>query len=249
MFPRYKYPPFGRLRLAAYVLFGGHRSFRHDGQECLAQVKPPLSLLCAENVPVSGSCLITFNHFFRPGFNAWWMALGIAAVVPVEMHWVMTGELTFPGKWYAQLGMAGSRWMLMRLGQVYGHTTMPPMPPRPKDLEARARAVRETLVYAKQHPDAIIGMAPEGGDQPGGVLTMPPSGAGRFISLLAGTGYRIVPVGVYEEDGQFCLSFGMAYELSVPRGLSADQKDRQVAKVVMDAIARQLPSRLKGEFG
>ena len=72
-----------------------------------------------------------FNHYYRSGFNAWWMALGLAATVPLDIHFVMTGELTFPGKWYAPLGMAGSRWLLRRFS-IYGFTTMPPMPPRPR---------------------------------------------------------------------------------------------------------------------
>jgi hypothetical protein len=248
-YPRYQYPPFGFLRLAVNVFFGGRRSFRRDGLECIRRLKPSLQVLGAENIPHDGPCLITFNHYYRPGFNAWWMALGIASLLPVDMHWVMTGELTFPGKWYARLGMAGSRWLLWRLSRIYGFTTMPPMPPRPGDVEKRARAVRETLSHARTHPRAILGLAPEGGDQPGGVLTMPPSGAGRFIFLLAEQGFPLLPVGCYEETGKFCLSFGSPYRLQVSRGLGPDEKDRQAALTIMSAIAAQLPERLRGEFG
>jgi hypothetical protein len=255
MYPRYTYPPLGVLGLASNVLFGGHRSFCADSQRCIQRLKPPLRVLGDENIPRSGPCLITFNHYYRPGFGAWWLALAIAAVVPVEMHWVMTGELTYPGKWYAPLGMAGSRWLLSRFGNIYGHTTMPPMPPRPQDVEARARAVREVLSHIKEHPHAILGLAPEGGDHPGGRLSWPAVGAGRFGLLLAGRGLRFAPVGAYEAEGALCLSFGPAYrvgavhELSIPRGLSPDEKDRQVAKIVMEHIARQLPSHLRGDFG
>jgi hypothetical protein len=248
VYPHYTYPPGSILKVAADVFFGGRRSFRADGQACVERLEPSLRVLETENVPHSGPCLITFNHYYRPGFDAWWVALAIAAVVPVDTHFVMTGELTFPGKWYAPLGMAGSRWLLKRLARIYGFTTMPPMPPRPRDVEARARAVRAVLSYAKEHPQAILGLAPEGGDQPSGVLTWPPSGAGRFISLLACSGSRIVPVGAYEEDGAFCLHFGEAYELSIPDDLSVDEKDHAVAEIVMRAIAHQLPLRLCGEF-
>jgi hypothetical protein len=248
MYPDYSYPSRLVLGVGGNVLFGGQRSFRADGQACVERLEPSLRVLGAENVPHSGPCLITFNHYYRPGFDAWWVALAIAATVPVDIHFVMTGELTFPGKWYAPLGMAGSRWLLKRLSRIYGFTTMPPMPPRPKDVEARARSVRAVLSYVKEHPQAILGLAPEGGDQPSGVLTWPPSGAGRFISLLACYGSRIVPVGAYEEEGAFCLHFGEAYELSIPDGLSADEKDHAAAEIVMRAIARQLPLRLCGEF-
>jgi hypothetical protein len=248
MYPRYFYLPGNIFRVAVNVFFGGQRSFRADGQVCIRQLKPPLRVLGAENIPQAGPCTITFNHYYRPGFQAWWMALAIAATVPVDIHFVMTGELTFPGKRYAPLGMAGSHWLLKRLSRIYRFTTMPPMPPRPKDVQARARSVRAVLSFIKVHPQSILGLAPEGGDQPGGLLNWPPAGAGRFISLLAGPGSRIVPVGAYEEDGQLCLNFGEAYILRAPDGLSVDEKDHAVAAIVMRAIARQLPLRLRGIF-
>lgn len=246
--PRYSYPSHLALKFIADVLFGGQRSFRHDGMACINQLKPPLRVLAAENIPKSGPCLLTFNHYYRPGFNAWWMALALSATLPVDIHFVMTGELTWPGKWYAPLGMAGSRWLLWRLSKIYGFTTMPPMPPREKDVTARARSVRETFAFARQHPQAILGLAPEGGDQPGGLLNWPASGAGRFVLLLADQGFPILPVGAFEENGEFCLNFGAAYRLHVPRSLSPDEKDRTAARTCMSAIAAQLPKRLRGDF-
>jgi hypothetical protein len=248
MFPRYVYPPYAFLKLAVNVFIGGQRSFRRDGKACVEGLQPPLRILGAEHIPASGPALITFNHYYRPGFNAWWMALGLAAVVPVDIHFVMTGELTYPGKWYAPLGMAGSHWLLWRLSKIYGFTTMPPMPPRAKDVAARARSVRRTLEFAHRHPQAVLGLAPEGGDQPGGLLNWPSSGAGRFLLLLAGAGFHIVPVGAYERDGEFCLNFGEAYDLVVPPGLGAAEKDRISAEIVMGGIAAQLPESLRGSF-
>jgi hypothetical protein len=248
-YPDYSYPPTVSIGLAASVFFGGRRTFRVDGQACAEQINPPLHLLDEENIPQNGPCLLTFNHYYRPGFNAWWMALALAAAVPADIHFVMTGELTFPGKWYAPLGMAGSRWLLKRFAHIYGFTSMPPMPPRPNDVKARARSVRRVLAYARSHPQAILGLAPEGGDQPGGLLTMPPSGAGRFTLLLAEQGFPIVPVGCFEEAGALCLRFGEMYRLQVARNLRPDEKDCQAAQIVMSAIAAQLPGRLRGSFG
>jgi hypothetical protein len=177
------------------------------------------------------------------------MAIAIAATVPVEMHFVMTGELTFPGKWYAPLGMFLSKIVLQRAARVYGFTSMPPMPPRPKDVEARAAAVRKTLEVARREKNLILGLAPEGGDQPGGRITMPAAGAGRFALLLSALGMRFVPVGIFEADGALCLRFGAAYELIVsPRGLSADEKDERAARQMMMNIARLLPESLRGVF-
>jgi 1-acyl-sn-glycerol-3-phosphate acyltransferase len=203
----------------------------------------------AENIPQAGPCLITFNHYYRPGFQAWWLALAIAAVVPAEMHWGTTGELTFPGKWYGFAGRPASRWLLRRLSKVYGFTVMPPMPPREMDVERRAKSVREYLAYARAHPQAVLGLAPEGRDNaPAGALAHPAPGAGRFLLLLAAAGFPVTPAGAYEEAGEFCLRFGEAYRLTVPRGPGPDEKDRLAAGIVMRAIAALLPERLRGDF-
>jgi 1-acyl-sn-glycerol-3-phosphate acyltransferase len=211
-------------------------------------IKPSLQVIGKENIPQSGPCVVTVNHYFRPGFGAEWLALGISAVVPRELHWIMTGEWTAPGKWYEPLKAAYSRLLLKYLARVYDYTTMPPMPPRSKDVEARARSVRAALEYARRHLDFMLGLAPEGAEQPGGKLTMPAPGVGRFALLLAGLGSAFAPVGVYEEAGAFCLHFGPAYRLEVPPSLSADEKDRLAAEIMMKNIAVLLPERLRGNF-
>ena len=196
-YPRYSYPARLAPGLIANVLFGGQRSFRRDGLACIERLKPSLQVSGAENIPQGGPCLITFNHYYRPGFNAWWMALALAATVPVDIHFVMTGELTFPGKWYAPLGMAGSRWLLKRFSHIYGFTSMPPMPPRPQDVAARARSVRRVLAYAKKHPQAILGLAPRAVTSPADCLTGRLPARAGFSHFWRAPDSRIVPVGVY----------------------------------------------------
>ena len=248
MYPSYSYPRQILWGLITDALLGRRRSFRQDGLACIGRLNPSLRVLGRENIPQSGPCLIIFNHYYRPGFDAWWMAFALAAVVPVDIHFVMTGELTYPGKWYAPLGRIVSRWVLKRISRTYGFTTMPPMPPRPGDVEARACSIRAVLAYVHAHPGVILALAPEGGDQPGGVLSWPPSGAGRFMALLTGLGLPILPLGIYEEEGHLCLNFGKPYPLIIPEGLSADGKDRFVAGVTMHALAKQVPARLQGQF-
>jgi 1-acyl-sn-glycerol-3-phosphate acyltransferase len=206
-------------------------------------------VITPENIPSRGPCLLTFNHYYRPGFNAWWMALALAAVVPEEIHFVMTGELTWEGRRFALLGSAGSRWLLRRLADMYGFTRMPPMPPRRKDVALRARSVRQALRYAEEHPQAVIGLSPEGGDQPGGILTRPAEGAGRFLSHLAARGFPITPAGIFEQSGELVIQFGPQYHLAGAAGLRAEEVDRQAAQAVMAAIAACLPGQLRGEFG
>jgi 1-acyl-sn-glycerol-3-phosphate acyltransferase len=247
--PHYSYPPWLVVGAAASLLSGGRRSFADDARACLARLRPPLRVLGSEHMPVRGPCLITFNHYFRPGFRAWWMALALAAAVPQPIHFVMTAELTFPGRWYGPLGRAASRWLLGHFSRIYGFTTMPPMPPRPRDVAARALAVRRTLEFARRHPAAILGVAPEGGDNPpSGALARPAPGAGRFLLLLAALGHSLRPVGIYEEGGQLCLHFGPAYRLSIPAGLPPGARDRDAVGIAMRAVAALLPERLRGPF-
>jgi hypothetical protein len=247
-FPKYGIPSGVVVGLAFATVLGLRRSFRGDAIRCVGRLKPLLQVLGNENIPQSGPCVVTVNHYHRPGFGAQWLALAISACVPREMHWVMTAEWTAPGKWYEPVKSLYSHMLLKYLSHVYGFITMPPMPPRPKDLETRAQSVRKVLEYAKRHPDFALGMAPEGVDQADGKLSVPAPGAGRFGLLLAGSGSAFVPVGAYEADGAFCLRFGPAYRLSVPSGSSMDEKDHIAAQIMMKKIAVLLPETLRGEF-
>jgi len=214
----------------------------------IAGQKPEVLILGREYIPAHGPCVITFNHYHRPGFQAWWLALAVAASVEQEMHWVVTNELTYPYKWYGFFGRPLSRWVLGRLANLYGFTSIPPMPPRPQDSEARAVAVRQVLSFIKHTDNPMLGLAPEGRDNPNGTVSMPAAGAGRFGLLLASSGLSFVPVGAFESDGKLCLRFGPEYDLRVPAGVSASEKDLQAARIIMQNIANLLPTSLRGEF-
>ncbi len=122
------------------------------------------------------------------------------------------------------------------------------MPPRPEELEARAKSVRRVIHDARQAPAAWIGMAPEGRDAPGGVLQPPPPGTGRFILQLANLGRVVLPVGVYEGSGGLCVSFGQSYRLTIPQGLSSKDRDALASQTMMSRIALQLPRGLRGIY-
>lgn len=249
MFPHYSYPPDIFISLVANIFLGGQRSFRADARACISLLHPPLRLHGVENIPTNGPCLLTFNHYYRRGFHAWWLALGMAATIPEDIHFTMTSELTYPGKWYALAGKAISRWLLRRLSTIYSFTITPPMPPRPGDVENRAQAVRCYLAHARSHPRAFLGLAPEGRDNPPtGELVLPAPGTGRFIALLAKLGFPILPVGAYEEAGEFQLNFGSLYQLGPPPGMQVEARDQYVSKIVMSRIATQLPFHLRGPF-
>ncbi|HLO15721.1 MAG TPA: hypothetical protein VK206_12885 [Anaerolineales bacterium] len=247
-YPDYFYPPGLFAKIALDVILLRHRDFRKDATACIEHLKPPLQVLGKENIPQQETCVLTVNHYHRIGFGAQWFALAIAAVVPADVHWIMTGEFTYPGKWYKLFGAIGSRILLKRIAHIYGFITMPPMPPRSKDVEARAASVRAVLEYVRHTKDTVLGLAPEGHDPPSGVLTRPATGVGRFGLLLSKAGLIFIPVGAYEADGVFHLHFGERYPLDVKSNLSADEKDDCAARIIMENIAHLLPSHLRGEF-
>ncbi len=224
------------------------RSVRHDALPLVARFRPPALVVGREFIPSGGPCLLLSNHYYRPGFDAWQRALAISATIPVEVHWIITSALTYPGKLQGAIMTPLSRWVLARVASVYGFFGMPPMPPDPRDAQARADGVRKVVSYVRRSPQAFIGLTPEGRDILECRLDWPPPGAGRFVLQLAKLGLRLVPVGVYEE-GCFRIRFGPAFELAVPPGLPRDDLDRCASRQVMEHLARLLPDRLKGEFG
>jgi hypothetical protein len=247
-YPKYSFPPGLFARAFWDFLLLRRRDLQSDAKACIENLSPGLRVLGRENIPQRGGCVLTINHYHRPGFGAQWLAIATTAVVPLKMRWVVTAELMCQGKWYEAIGSRASRIFLRRLAHFYGMTTMPPMPPRPKDVQARAASVRKILDYVKHVDDAVLGISPEGYNSPDGILTRPASGFGRFAWLLSRAGMRFVPVGGYEAESIFHLHFGERYELNIQSDLHADVKDEQAIQIVMRNIARLLPMRLRGEF-
>jgi hypothetical protein len=187
--------------------------------------------------------LLTVNHYYAADFRAWWFVLAISAVLPVEVHWVVTSGWTNSG-WLTPF----THWLFPRGARLLGFTSMPAMPPNPAEVEARAEAVRRVLSYVRSTPSPVVGMAPEGRDIPGGVLGSLPSGVGRFLLLLSRDCPLVLPVGVWKQDGRINLRFGAPYHLALPGGLSANERDRQAGEIIMRRIAGLLPEHLRGEY-
>jgi hypothetical protein len=190
------------------------------------------------------SSLITVNHYSAPDFGAWWLAILISAVVPVEIHWVVTAGWTNSG-WLTGF----SHWLFPRGAHCLGFTPMPAMPPDASEVEQRAAAMRSVLRYASHTPGAVIGIAPEGGDRPGGVLGELYPGVGRFLHMISQSCPNIIPVGVWKEQGSIRVSFGSPYQLEVTPGSSLQAIDQQAGAMVMRQIALLLPEGLRGVYG
>ncbi len=220
------------------------RSFRRDAGLLIDRLTPPLRVDGAIPDVERGSWLVVVNHYARPGFRAWWITMAVSATLPREVCWVTTSTLTFRDPLRAATITPSSRWFLRHVARLYGFVPMPPMPPRDVEVDARAEAVRCTLRRASE-PDALLGLAPEGGDMPGGVLARPPSGSGRFLFHLARRGLRFLPVGAFEDQGRLCLHFGPPLDLphSLPEPI-----DDSASRLVMSAIAACLPDRLRGAY-
>lgn len=247
--PRYRLPCRFLGSFPWAVLALRPRSFARDAQVAVKGLRPGLEVLGGEHIPPRGPCLVACNHYGRPGFAAWWLALAITAAVAAhrapdadpEVHWVMTAGWTFPESgWRHRVLTPITRWAFDRVARVYGFVTMPPMPPDPREAELRALAALRTVRLARRaaQEGGMVGLAPEGQDVPEG-LGQPPEGAGKFFALLVGAGLPVLPVGVAEQGGRLCVSFGPLFvpELTPDRA----ERDRAVARQVMTAIARQLP--------
>jgi len=246
--PSYQLPKAKIISLTFDALLGRRRSLREDVRQIVAGMQPPACVLGQEFIPQQGPCLLACNHYYRPGLGIWWPAMVITAALPCETHWVMTGAWTYPDPLRERFLRPVIAWAFGKVSQVYGLTAMPPMPPNPREQQERTQAVRRLVSYVRATPQAVVAMAPEGGDTLTGLLGWPPSGVGRLIAHLHQLGLALIPVGIHEQEGQIQVRFGPPAPLELPVGLPSAEFDRAISRQVMGAIARQLPEAMRGEF-
>jgi len=243
----YALPAVPLLRLAAAGLLGHRRSLRDDARDAL-RFAPPIRVEGRAGIPAQGPFLVVMNHYNHPKIGVWWPVMALSAALPADPHWVMTAAWTFPGWLGARTLGPLSAWAFRRVANVYGFTNMPVMPPRPHEEAERAAAVRRITQFTRSHPNALVGLAPEGHNTPDLSLGWPPSGSGRFMLNLAERLGRLLPVGVYAEDSQLTVRFGAPFELPPPAVTAREALDRVAAEQVMREIARLLPAAMRGEF-
>ncbi len=250
------FPALTRLawHTARAILLRRRLSFRGEAQEIAARLDPALVLLGRENIPQAGPAVITMNHYARPGFRSYWLALAISAAVPGEIHWIMAAAWTEQRWWKSFWWTPATHFVFKEIAHVFDFTTMPPMPPDPDQAAWRAQSVRQVLRTIRNCRDeagktsAIIGLAPEGGDARDGLLSLPPPGSGRFIEQMIQYGLMIHPVGVFIDRRGLCVNFGPAYQPESAETASRADRDRQISNQVMERIAVLLPVELRGGF-
>jgi hypothetical protein len=190
--------------------------------------------------------ILAVNHYHRTGFGAWWIALSIAATCPWDTHWTVTSAWVYDDPLRSLLITPASRWLLARLARCYGFTSMPPMPPRPRELNQRASALRHLLQHIDQTPSPVLGFAPEGADSTDGSLSKPPTGAGRFLGRLFRRGLNLIPIGIFEQEQSLVLSIGNLVEPNVED--KPANEDDHFSELTMRAIATCLPPSLRGVY-
>jgi 1-acyl-sn-glycerol-3-phosphate acyltransferase len=238
------YPAYPSVNATAFKtiiarLLHRKRSLRSDSLALCAKVSPPIHYTGLENLPAHGPLLLTANHYSRPGFSTSWIAGGISAVLPMEVTWIMSDEWLFEGNRFAFILRPLMRFVLYSITLSYGFLPMPTMVQGYSTLQERSAGVRGVIQYLRAHPDAVLGLTPEGMDVPGGGLGLPPSGAGRFIYHLNQMGLPILPISVCEKDGCLQIHFGRPFSL-INAEISPSEVDLAVRRTVMRQISQLL---------
>ncbi len=252
---RYHYPPGLAACTVWAALCGRRRSFPADAAQLASTLSPPPQVHGLEHIPLAGSFVTVFNHYYSPRFASWWAAIVITALIQRrrllgagDVCWVMTAAWTYADPLRQHTLTPLTRWAFGRVARIYGLVAMPPMPPRPHEVEARARAVRQLLAIASRERPPLIGLSPEGHDGPGARLLVPPAGVGRLLLLLAATGVPFLPVGLCEDGDTLNVRFGPPLRLQAPTGLTRSGRDVWASEQIMVAIGRQLPPALWGAY-
>jgi 1-acyl-sn-glycerol-3-phosphate acyltransferase len=242
----YRFPALPLVPFAFHLLFARRRSFAHDGELVLAKNPFSRCIEGLENVPETGSFILTANHFNREGLHPYHCALMISALVArrrpglPELSWAFTSE------WYGRrigplpVPVGLTRWVFRRIGAVYDLTVLPR---RPEMVVQRAVALRQFAATLSKRSVAIM---PEGVGR--GKLVEPATGSGLFLSTLSTRGYPVLPVALFEEEGALVIRFGEPYRLSTEEGLSREEGDAVARERMMVAIGRLLPRRCWGAY-
>jgi hypothetical protein len=215
-------------------LSGRQLRFGAYSRRLVERVSPPAECLGADNIPPGGGYVVTVNHYAREGFSSAWIAIGVSAFLPAEVTWVMTQEWVFQGHPLAWLLRPAMRIVLASLQKAFGFLPMPPIIAGYSEVAQRSAAVRRVIEHVRRHPQAVIGISPEGRDSPTSGMGDLPSGVGKFILHLNRMGLRILPAAITEHNGRLRVSFGAAYDLALPD--AGEDVDAQARAIVREKI-------------
>jgi 1-acyl-sn-glycerol-3-phosphate acyltransferase len=235
------------IRGAVAIALGRRRSLARDALIVLGQMPLPPLVRGVDHIPEDGRIVVVANHYERPGLWMAWPAILISHIVQartaLETHWIAIQEWEAFSLWGIDIPRRLIRIVFERAFSTYGIIAMPPSD---APAAARAGAMRASAVEAKR--GSILGLMPEGtvGSTPELLDARP--GAGLFLLLIAATGVRILPVGLYEEHDRLVASFGAAFTLQVPTDVPKEARDGWARDRVMNAIKDLLPEPLWGMY-
>ncbi len=230
----YPFPWVTFAKLSLDIAARRQRSALDDGASMWSRAGVIPELCGLDNIPTDGPVVIAANHYERRGvWIAWPAALinsGVAQRRGGVPHWLSTGELRL-FQWRNQGPIVpGSRRILGAVATTYGMVPLPLV-----DRQRRAAALHRWVRYLKD--DRAVGIFPEGLRGRSDQLGPPEEGTDELLRLLHRMEVPVIPVGVSETERSMVASFG--------RQCSADRS----ANALMDAIATQLPAKMRGEFG
>jgi hypothetical protein len=242
MYPHYPSINPAVLEVLILRLFHRQKLFLRDAGTFIRRVQPPIRYLGLENIPARGPYQIHANHYARPGFSTAWIALALSAVQPGEVTWIVADQWVFEGHPLRFLLVPAMRIILASMRWVYGFLPMPTMLPGYSDLPERSTAVRSVIRYCQTHPNAIIGLTPEGRDSPPSGVYLAPPGAGKFILHLNRMEIPILPAALLEKDGILSVKFGPLYDLPTKIDVPPSKMDEALRVIVRDQILEQYHS-------
>jgi 1-acyl-sn-glycerol-3-phosphate acyltransferase len=255
---RYHFPlHFIVPRLPSFIL-GRRRSLSADAQAAFRAIGTLPHIAGAEQIPEHGPFLMVMNHFHREDIPSWWMAMAVVQAITERRAGHACGELrmVIASQWTYQglrklIAEPLSRFLIGRVIRVYHGLPMIPTALGQSASAQRARTLRNIIeaTHEAARNETPIGLAPEGGDTPGGVMIRPPTGAGRFMQLLAGSGMPLLPAGAWADGDQLWVKFGEPFQLSGLEMKKKDAREEAVVQQVMGRIAALVPERLRGPFG
>jgi hypothetical protein len=235
-FPRYPSINLTVLKCLLARLSGRRRSIHTDAVRLCSQIQPPIHYEGLQYIALERPFVVTANHYARPGFSTPWIALGISAMLPPEVTWIMSNEWLFEGNPFAFVLRPLMRFVLRSITLAYGFVPMPTMVQGFSTPQGRTSGVREAIERVRRDPNCILGITPEGMDSPDGNLMLPPSGVGRFLLHLQKMGLRFLPAAVFEANGCLHIHFGAPYALPVDSTLNSSEADLIARQVIMDQI-------------
>ena len=244
--PALRFSPDLALRILISAIRGHQRDFLRDTRTALYSQKERVVYSGLNHIPPCGPFLVIMNHYTRPGLSVIWVAVAVSAALPAAPLWLMTSAWTNRQPGWDELRERITKKIFHRLADMYGFITTPPMPPVDAELEERTDSVRRLMDVLRHQPGTILCLAPEGRDFPGGVLGTPSPGTGRLVRQAAKYLQRVLPVGVYAQEGTLTVNFGAPFTLSDT--LPEDASDQEISARLMVSIAALLPAHLRGIY-